>query len=296
MGFEQISPYIRAAYDSILSPGWIISERVIFDYELLYVKDGKAEVTIEDRKFTAVPGDIFLFKPKQPHSIVVSKDKPFHQPHIHFDLYQREDSPKVRINFHRLEDLPPEEHSLFREDVISGTPFNLPNLIKLRNPLSFEKMFFDVIKEYEMKIPFYETNIKGLFIQLLVYLMRENYWNNNPLVYSNLEELIRVQNYLNHNNDREVTLDELARFSNISKYYLIRLFKNAFGMSPIQYHQLVRFERAKELIRFTRLPLTEIAERVGFHSIHSFSRAFKNIVGHPPSYYRRKESKLPRDE
>jgi len=289
LNLNQLTPYIRVAGDSILEPGWRLKERVIFDYELLYVKNGRALVSIEGNEFLAEAGDIVLFKPSQRHSFIVAEDMPLSQPHIHFDLYYRPDSEEVKVSFKSFEELTEQEKGWLREDELSTPPFDFPNHIRLRNPLAFEKILFDIIKEYEIRMPFFETNVKGVFIQLLVYLIREQYWKSRPHVYTNLEDLIRIQNYLNHNTDREVHLDELAKYSNISKYYLIRLFKNAFGMSPIHYHQLVRVKAAKEMIQFTRIPLTEIAERLGFQSIHSFSRAFKNIEGCSPSFYRKRE-------
>ncbi|UUZ84643.1 AraC family transcriptional regulator [Paenibacillus sp. P26] len=95
--------------------------------------------------------------------------------------------------------------------------------------------------------------------------------------------------YLKHNIDRKVTIDELSKISGISKYYMISLFKQSFGMSPIQYHLLQRIEKAKEMIQFTNDPLMLIAESIGFPDIHSFSKAFKKIDGVNPSFYRKKK-------
>ncbi|MBE0339687.1 helix-turn-helix domain-containing protein [Paenibacillus sp. 23TSA30-6] len=69
---------------------------------------------------------------------------------------------------------------------------------------------------------------------------------------------------------------------------MVRLFYQAFGMSPIQYHQLMRAHAARHMIQFTNEPLTVIAENLGFSSIHAFSPFFKTIEGKNPSYYRRK--------
>ena len=140
-----------------------------------------------------------------------------------------------------------------------------------------------------MKLPFYELNMKGLFIQLFTALLRENYWNRNPHLLSNINELEQVRIFLKHNTGQKVTLDELAKISGISKYYLITLFNQTFGMSPIQYHQLMRIEKAREMIQFTNEPLKRIAELIGFPDIHSFSKAFKKIEGVNPSFYRKKK-------
>lgn len=70
MLIEQLSPYIRVAMDSKINFPWHhLKERVLFDYELLYVKEGRVKVTIGDQYYTGEPGDLFLFRPKQRHTI-----------------------------------------------------------------------------------------------------------------------------------------------------------------------------------------------------------------------------------
>jgi len=150
-------------------------------------------------------------------------------------------------------------------------------------------MIFEIIREIQMKLPFYEITMNGLFLQLLNAILRENYWNQNPHLVSNIGEMEQLRIFLKHNIDRKVTLDELSKISGISKYHLISLFKQTFGMSPIQFHMLQRIEKAREWIQSTNDPLTLIAENTGFPDIHSFSKAFKKIDGVNPSFYRKKK-------
>jgi AraC-like DNA-binding protein len=286
MDLNNLSPYIRIAMDSVILPPCTISERVIFDYELLYVKEGEALITIEDTKIHAHPGDVFLFKPKIRHSIHVIGNSNFRQPHIHFDLFYQPDSPDVRVSFKSLNQMTEDELKLFREDATSNPGMCLPNRIKLQNIKYFEEMLFDIIKEYEMRLPFYEINVKGLFIRLWTYLLRENHWNNNPAVFSNIEELIQIKDYLASNINIQVSLEDLARQFNMSKYHLVRIFKQAFHMTPIHYHQMVRLQKTKEMIQFTNMTFTQISGTMGFGSINAFSRAFRKLEGVPPSFYR----------
>lgn len=288
MDINYLSPYIRVAMDSRIEPPWHLQERVIFDYELLYVKEGRILVTVEDREYFGNPGDIFLFKPKQRHSIRVLGENCFRQPHIHFDLFYQQDSPEVKVSFKPLESMTDHEMRWFREDVTKNPAMQLPNKICLRNTRYFEDMLFDIINEFTMKMPFYEINIKGLFTKLWTYLMRENYMENNPAVLGNIDELIRIKDYLASNIDREITLDMLTKEFKISKFHLVRLFKKAFGITPMHYNRLVRINKAKEMIQFTSKSFTEISEMLGFNSVNAFSRNFRNVEGVPPSFYRRK--------
>lgn len=283
-----ISPYIRVAIDSVINPPWKLDERVIFDYELLYIKDGEVEITIEDRCYKGKQGDIFLFKPKISHSIRLTGDSCFRQPHIHFDLFYRPDSPQVKVSFKPQDKMSREELGQFREDAASGPLMSLPEKIFVRNIRYFEEMLFDIIKENKARSPYFELNMKGLFLRLWTYLLRENDFLSNPSVFSRLGELENIKGYLNGNIDREVTLDELSRAFNISRFHLSRLFKRVYGVTPIRYNQMLRIEKARELIQYGNLSLTDISDALGFSSINAFSRAFRNMEGVPPSFYRKR--------
>jgi AraC-like DNA-binding protein len=285
---HQISPYIRVAMDNIVEGPWIIQERVLFDYELLYIMEGKVICTIEDIVYEGERGDIFLFRPKQRHKIVKVEGARLRQPHIHFDFFYNADSEKVKVSFRPQEEISAEEDDWFRKDIIDQMPVPLSSHLRLKNPIMIEKMLLDIIYEYETKMPYYEVKVKGLFIQLWIQLLRENYWNLNPHLETNMHALMHVKQYLMHNTNRKVSLDEISKISGISKHYLVRLFQKAFSTSPIQYHNLMRVHAARHLIQFTTDPLTIIAEKMGFPNIHAFSRFFKMVEGTPPSFYRRK--------
>lgn len=288
MDYNYLSPYIRVAMDSIINPPWTLSERVIFDYELLYIKEGSVIITVEDSEYTGEMGDIFLFKPKQRHSIRTVGNKRFRQPHLHFDLFYCADSPDTKVSFKALDKMSMDELKYFREDVTTDGLMDLPNKISLKNVDYFESMLFEIIKEYKDKTPFYEILVKGLFLKMWAYLLREYKFISNPGVFNYIDELEGVKEFLKTNLDKEITLDILEKEFKISKYHLSRTFKKVFGTTPIHYSQLLRLEKAKELIQYSNMNLTGISEILGFKSINAFSRAFRNIEGVSPSYYRRR--------
>ncbi|MFD0712715.1 AraC family transcriptional regulator [Paenibacillus sp. GCM10027626] len=289
MDLNSLSPYIRVAWDSTIYPPVNITERIIFDYELMFVKEGECEVTVEDNKYHGVPGDLFLFKPNQVHSIYLLNGKPLRQPHLHFDLFYQPDSPEVKVSFKPYSLLTEQEKHWIRPDILTEMDDPLPNHIRLNKPGVIEQLIQEIIFEFDRKFPYYETTAKGLFIQLWVLLLREIHWQHNAHLHSNWEQLDRVKNYLAHHIAHDLTLDELAALANMSKYYLCRLFKKAYGMTPIQYHVSIRLEKAKQMIQFTGQSLTQIADELGFQSIHAFSRTFRNWEGQSPSAYRKKK-------
>ncbi|MEX2104486.1 MAG: cupin domain-containing protein, partial [Bacilli bacterium] len=69
-----LSPYVRIAMESLHQSSLTIHEREIWDYEILYLKEGHLLITVEDKTYEGLPGDIFVFKPRQRHSIYTVGD------------------------------------------------------------------------------------------------------------------------------------------------------------------------------------------------------------------------------
>ncbi|QGH36051.1 helix-turn-helix domain-containing protein [Gracilibacillus salitolerans] len=286
MEFKNLTPYIRVAMDSKIKPPFYIN-RSIFDYELIFLKEGEILLAVEDNSYHCVPGDIIFLKPMQHHMLKSINENTIYQPHIHFDFFHREDSKDVKVSFKKMHEMTPKENSWFREDITKQVNIDISPVIRLKNPIIIENLLFDIINEFDQKLPYYEVTIQGLFSQLWGYIQREIHWQKNTQIQKYWEEIQHVKAYINHHHAREVTLEELEKVANISKYHLVRLFKMTYRVTPIKYHLQIRIEKAKELIQYSELSINEIAERFGFNSIHAFSRSFKNMEGVPPSFYRK---------
>ncbi|QHW34370.1 AraC family transcriptional regulator [Paenibacillus rhizovicinus] len=286
MQIEQLCPYIRVAIDSVLDASWKIDERVIWDYELLYLMEGQLLVTVEGETYKGRAGDYFFFKPGQTHAIQVIGGMPIRQPHVHFDLFAQPDSREVGVSFKPLKQMNAKERGWLRPNELDTRPYFIPSHFRPGDPLPLEQALFELIREFETKPPFHELRMKSRLLDILSLIMREQYWGSKALGGGQLELLSEIRSYIDHNAHRNVNLDELEDRFHISKFYLIHLFKNVFQRTPIQYHQQIRMEKAKTMIQYTYLSFQEISDQLGYSSIHAFSRAFKSYEGCSPSRYR----------
>lgn len=84
----------------------------------------------------------------------------------------------------------------------------------------------------------------------------------------------------------EISLDQLAMEACLSKYHFLRLFRLAYGLSPYQYIQHLRLEKARVLLADTVMPITDLAGLIGFDNSQSFSRLFYQRMGLYPTQYR----------
>ncbi|HKP39243.1 MAG TPA: AraC family transcriptional regulator [Pyrinomonadaceae bacterium] len=93
-----------------------------------------------------------------------------------------------------------------------------------------------------------------------------------------------VRDYLRDHYAENVSLSQLTSLTNLSPFYLLRVFRNRAGFPPHEYQTQVRIAHARRLIR-TGTPLSQAAIETGFFDQSHLSRNFKRIVGVTPRQY-----------
>ncbi|MDG4798255.1 helix-turn-helix transcriptional regulator [Micromonospora sp. WMMD1082] len=104
---------------------------------------------------------------------------------------------------------------------------------------------------------------------------------------SDLARLRRVRDRIDREYAQPLDVEALARGANMSSGHLSRQFRLAYGESPYGYLMTRRIERAMALLRRGDLSVTEVCFAVGCASLGTFSTRFTELVGVPPSVYRR---------
>jgi AraC-like DNA-binding protein len=102
--------------------------------------------------------------------------------------------------------------------------------------------------------------------------------------------LRRVRDRIDREYAQPLDVEALAREAHVSAGHLSRQFRLAFGESPYSYLMTRRIERAMALLRRGDLTVTEVCFTVGCSSLGTFSTRFTELVGVPPSEYRRHEA------
>lgn len=106
----------------------------------------------------------------------------------------------------------------------------------------------------------------------------------------NLDDLAllrRVRDRMDREYAQPLDVEALARGVGMSAGHLSRQFRRAYGESPYSYLMTRRIERAMALLRRGDLSVTDACFAVGFSSLGTFSSRFTELVGVPPSTYRR---------
>jgi AraC-like DNA-binding protein len=109
----------------------------------------------------------------------------------------------------------------------------------------------------------------------------------DPQRLRDLALLRRVRDRMDREYAQPLDVEALARGVGMSAGHLSREFKRAYGESPYSYLMTRRIERAMALLRRGDLSVTEVCFEVGCSSLGTFSTRFTELVGVPPSRYRR---------
>lgn len=288
---NNMNPYIRRAWDGRLPIGWELPKRIIFDFEIVYIMEGEAIVTIENAEYKAEPGDVFFFRPTKTHSMRSIGNSALRQPHIHFDFFYQSDSEEVYIPVWEFR-APGEDKKYMRADITVPSLLDIPDKISFPSLNVFEELIFNIIREEHNNTLNSYILKKTYLLNLIALIMMENpqfnkdYADKTYLNSDVIKLMEKARSYLIRNFNQDLSLNDIAKVAGFSKSYFSKLFKDLYHVSPVQFHSDLRIERAKNLLVYTNKNITEIAKELGFESVHTFSRAFKHYVSISPTQYR----------
>lgn len=101
-----------------------------------------------------------------------------------------------------------------------------------------------------------------------------------------VQRINKVVAYINNHLESSLNLKTLAEIATLSEFHFHRIFKVLKGESPIAFIARLRIETAAQLLRYSNLPIEQIAFNIGYETPASLSKAFKNQYGFSPTEYR----------
>ena len=222
-------------------------------YELLYLKRGRLEITVDGRSFSMKAGDLVFVLPYEVHSYRDLGgsvcDVAVFSPDYVQEFYSQTGS-------HFL------ENPVFRM-----TEEQMERL--------GARLFYDDSNLYLTKAALYETAACVLSQSGLVYREEEN-----------RDLLHKILLFIQQHYREDLTLQDLADHLGYSRLYLYRYINKSLKLSfPDLIHEH-RICQAIYLLEHTEMPVSEVAYDCGYRSLRSFNRCFKQIAGKTPREYR----------
>lgn len=148
-------------------------------------------------------------------------------------------------------------------------------------------LFEQVIQAFDSQDAFRNAGIQCA-VQLLLLFLCRNYSKPKPAGkrQDSVRECIWIAvEFMKRNMGQKLTVEQIARSAGFSKYYFLRLFKAHTGYTVTRYRNLLRCDRAKQLL-LSGCTVKEAAEQCGFENLSYFTKVFKTCSGHLPGTVR----------
>jgi len=274
-----------STYDDIrLEDGYMIEEKVaqLTDHELhthdaleiSVVLDNRIRFKTPNRDYYGNPGDIFLYRPFEPHWTLIEPDRP---PARWIMLLF---SPGFAGRLPDGNQLLTPFYSVRTEPLI---PADAPLAADIR------RAALDALEEQKARRFGWETRRFLRFADALT-LIRRHYAETagsagaEGAADSRLE---RVIPYMLSHLGEEIGTDELIALSGLGKNQFFQGFRDLTGLAPGRFLLRLRLQHAAYLLQYTDRPVTDIALECGFGSVSYFNRRFKEYSGLAPTEHRR---------
>lgn len=179
-------------------------------------------------------------------------------------------------------------------EIFFNRPKNFHNRLNRNNPAltKITQIIFEIRKEFEQANIDFQSAVKIKLLELLIYIHREFFPSEKHISAEfqtkHLKQIEKSINFINKNFCEELSLEELAKQAFMSRTYFCTIFKQLNGMSPWQYINIKRIDKAIELLKNTNLNILEIAASCGYNNTANFNKIFKSITNTTPKEYRKK--------
>lgn len=261
----------------------MIRNRFAYVHSFTYVTSGRGQMTLGGETYNAEPYDLFYMEPGTVHSFHADSQHPMVHASVYADLLSPS-TPKQKgdpqLNTYDLQTI---DWRLCAARVTFKEGIVLPARSKVPHNVDWIDSLLEVIKLFPE--PFLGTDIllRARFEAFLIPYMQYTLQPSPAFYDPRIAKLVR---WLEETGEDRIPIAEWADRLGISTAYLYELFRKQTGTSPQAYELKVKLDRAKAYLRETDLPITEIARRLGFSSLHYFTRQFSKQMQETASHYR----------
>lgn len=254
-------PYITLAHIFNAPNGWKLKPRILKQFQLQYVIEGIADYQINGRDYVTKRGDLLFHRPNELHHVSTHPGQPYVCISIVFHFGD------TGFPIHQLVDIDGETTTHYLGNYHNHT---------------LEHKLTELVHHYRMPDAKDHFHCQSLLAQILYEISthkKELAVRSSKKEDANRAKLILIRNYITKHLQDGFNHQDLEKLSGWSRNYIITQFRNAFGMSPMQYLVWIRLEKAKELALQSGLSFGEIANKVGYTNIHAFAKIFKRKTG-----------------
>ena len=246
-------------------------------FEITYILSGKGVIFTNDMPYPVSENDAFISLPGDRHNLIADEADPFRYLYLAFAFHQgsRQTGSRQTIALDTV------------EKALHGLKYPiLPNFTEIEVPMKNALQELYKLSEYSQ----YMLESYILQVIILTYRVICGNFERTP-VYTdakdgNQEMIYAIVTHIDRNLFSIENLQEVAETLNYSYSYLSHLFRESTGMTLQAYYNSRRMAAACEMLKGGTLSVSDIAEKLRYQSVHSFSKAFKKNYGISPAQYK----------
>ncbi len=250
-------------------------------WEMVYVDSGKINAIIDGLGCELSQGQVVFHKPMELHSHISNKKDPNNILVVSFTCHSKIMDYFNKKIFH-LEKNTKKILSLFMQEAKSALTV-LPNEFENKSPVNFEHAKLGSVQLMQCYLT-----------EFLFALIRSGETSAEDVRYTEGTKrmaesalVTSIEAYFSSNLYRTISLQDVCDTFLMSKTYLCRIFKETTGKSPMDFFLGMKMKEAKKLIREEQYNITQISDKLGYASIHHFTRMFKRTTGFSPTVYKK---------
>ncbi|MBR2336592.1 MAG: helix-turn-helix transcriptional regulator [Clostridia bacterium] len=251
--------YERAHYNG----DWKSYEHMHAFAEIFFITQGKGVFRTKAEDVPIHKGMVIIVNPMTVHTEISSEDSP-----LEYAVFSVKNTTFVGQSTERSK-------QVFVYNLFSDYDF-LFNIIRVLED------------EEEQKRPLWQMAVITELNKFAIFVLRKTglySLNSDSKEKPNTMSVIHL--FLKSQYQEEISLDKLANYFFLNKYYLAHAYKKKYGISVMKQLNIFRCNEAKKLLETTNLPISEIAVSVGFNSISHFSGTYKSIINESPAKTRK---------
>jgi AraC-like DNA-binding protein len=276
-------PAVNYANIQNVKAGTVYGPRTIPDYQLVYVISGRMDLLIGSDVYAILPGECAFLGSDTPHKLTAHSDKSVTFISLHMDWHRLSPEPiHPGPKLKSLTGSPPFEPPLrYTVEVEGYGSVTIPVHFRF---MEGERILQQIVQEYKEEEHGYTFVLRSLLMQIVTEIIRREL--DVATTHSSKRSMIRnaLQMIVEHP-EQAWSITELAESCGYHHIYFSQLFKEVMGVSPKPYMIHKRMQLAKKLL-LKEEKVEVVASKLGYASIHYFSRHFKAMTGMSPSTFR----------
>lgn len=244
--------------------------------EIGYCRNGRGELVLDDRSMPYQPAMLSVIPQNYPHITISDSDEgPSFWEYIFFDPAQV------------VAELYP-ENELYQRELLEKINYKALFIHEWENR-NLTLIVRMIMEEMRTKCLHYVDSVKGLLFTLIAEILRMNEQEDikvepegNARKNAGVSQISAALEYVRVEYMHMIRVEDLANVCHMSETHFRRVFEGCMNMSPVDYINLVRIQKACDLMKKANDSMDIVAQRVGFSTTSTFNRNFKKFLNTSP--------------